>query len=94
MKKSLTFIVGAGLGAAAALFVAPSSGKKLRKKVNKESKKLQMELQVQAEKGLDKVKDFRSTGMDRLNEWKESAETMAEEAAKNINGTTDVESAN
>ena len=68
-------VIGALLGAIGALLLAPSSGRKTRKKLRNQAKRWQLEFEAQTEKGFD-----------RVNNWKQSVEDMAEDAAKNMNG--------
>ncbi|MFZ1806928.1 MAG: YtxH domain-containing protein [Cyclobacteriaceae bacterium] len=50
------FIIGAALGAASGLMLAPSSGRKTRKKLKAESKRLANELIEKANESLDSAK--------------------------------------
>lgn len=75
MRYLLLFLVGALTGAIIALLYAPTSGKKTRKKIAKQTKRWQLEMEAQTEKSFD-----------RVNNWRQSVEEMAENAAKNMNG--------
>lgn len=75
MRYLLLFLLGALSGALIALLYAPSSGKKTRKKIAQQTKRWQLEMEAQTEKSFD-----------RVNNWRQSVEEMAENAAKNMNG--------
>lgn len=75
MKKLLWFLVVFALGFIAAVLFAPQSGKKTRKKLLRQAKKLRLELEAKAEKSIDAI-----------NDWKVSVEELAEDAAKQLNG--------
>ncbi|PSJ76058.1 hypothetical protein C7N43_15730 [Sphingobacteriales bacterium UPWRP_1] len=75
MKRLLWFLFVFALGFAVAMLLAPQSGKKTRKKLMRQAKKLRLELEAKAEKS-----------MDALNDWKVSVEELAEDAAKQLNG--------
>ncbi|HRI27378.1 MAG TPA: YtxH domain-containing protein [Chitinophagales bacterium] len=75
MKRLLWFLIVFALGFAVALLFAPQSGKKTRKRLLRQAKKLRLELEAKAEKSID-----------ALNDWKVSVEELAEDAAKQMNG--------
>jgi len=75
MKRLLWFLIVFALGAAVAMLFAPQSGKKTRKKLLRQAKKIRLELEAKAEKS-----------MDALNDWKVTVEELAEDAAKQMNG--------
>lgn len=74
MRTLFYLLLGFSLGMVVALLFAPSSGKKTRKRLSKQMKKMQLELEAQTEKS-----------MDALNDWKTSVEELAENAAKKVN---------
>lgn len=73
-------IVGAALGAAAGLMLAPSSGRKTRKKLKAESKRLANELIEKANESLDsakkayneKIEEYTKNGKSSIDHLKES----------------------
>lgn len=91
MRNVMTIFAGAAVGAVAALFLAPTSGKKMRKKLNKQARKMQMEMKAQSEKGFDKFSSIKENGVDKLNELKHNTEQIVEDAAKNMNGNIKTE---
>ncbi|MBK8473116.1 MAG: YtxH domain-containing protein [Sphingobacteriales bacterium] len=77
MKKTLfLLIVGIAIGAIAALLYAPQSGRKTRKKIGKQARKLQLELEARGDRNFD-----------RFNHWRNSVEEMAEDTVKHMNGS-------
>ncbi|HNP08108.1 MAG TPA: YtxH domain-containing protein [Cyclobacteriaceae bacterium] len=74
------FIVGAALGAASGLLLAPRSGRKTRKKLKVESKRLANELMEKANESLDsakksyneKVEEYSKRGKSSMNHLSES----------------------
>ncbi|MBK6612465.1 MAG: YtxH domain-containing protein [Sphingobacteriales bacterium] len=75
MKNLVWLLVGILLGGIVAMLYTPHSGRKMRKKLTKQAKRLQLELEAQAEQGIERLKD-----------WKVNAEEMVENAAKRVNG--------
>ncbi len=77
MRKTLfLLILGIAIGAIATLLYAPQSGRKTRKKIGKQARKWQLELEAQNDRNFD-----------RFNHWRNSVEEMAEDTVKRMNGT-------
>lgn len=77
MKRLGVFLLGLTAGLIIALLYAPQSGKKTRRRLRKQAKKWQLEMEARTEQGLE-----------RFGGMKESAEEMVEQAAKQVNGST------
>ncbi len=77
MRKLLFIVLAVAVGALLGVLFAPQSGKKTRKKIKKQTRRFQLELEAQTEKNYD-----------RLNNWKNSVEELTEDAVKKMNGST------
>ena len=80
MRKTLFFFIfGILIGTVAALLLAPQSGRKTRKKISKQARKLQLEFESQNDRNFD-----------RFHQWKNSVEEVAEDTIKRMNGSSNV----
>lgn len=76
MRTLLLVLLGAILGVVATAILTPYSGKKMRKKLQKQAKRAQLGFEARTEKSIG-----------QFNEWRGSAEEMLEDAAKKMNGS-------
>ncbi len=76
MRSLFWLLFGLTVGAIAAVLFTPQSGKKTRKKIRKQAKRMQLELEARTEKGWDRFED-----------WKVNAQELVEDAAKQVNGS-------
>ena len=75
------FLIGAAMGAATGLILAPSSGKKTRKKLKAESKRLANEL---IEKANESLEDAKRTYNKKVDNYTKTGKASIENLAENI----------
>jgi gas vesicle protein len=82
MKDSAKVIValmgGAATGAAAALLLAPTSGAKLRRNLNRTSRRLKEDITDTLETGIERIREISAMGGEKIDKINESISHSAE----------------